>query len=127
MRQFFAAALIAVSLVTGCRLGPRLENVQLARAPRGAMMQVTRVSGVVNGELLAVTEDALVVLEGKRMVTVPFAEIRDARSPELGREYRISGQKRPDPDSMARLRRVSHFPQGITPEIEARLLTVYQQ
>lgn len=127
MQKFLAAGLIAVSLVAGCRFGPKLENVSVARSPRGAMMQVTRLSGVINGELLAVTDDALVVLAGTRMVTVPFAEIRDARSSELGREYRISGQKRPDPDSMARLRRVSHFPQGITPEIEAKLLTVYQQ
>lgn len=127
MRQFFTAGLIAVSLVTGCRFGPKLENVTLAKTPRGTMMEVTRISGVVNGELLAVTDDALVVLEGRRIVTVPFVEIRDARSSELGRDYRISGQKRPDPDAMARLRRVSHFPQGITPEIEARLLTVYQQ
>lgn len=127
MRQFFAAAVMAVSLVSGCRFGPKLENVSLAKAPRGTMMEVTRVSGVVNGELLAVTDDALVVLEGKRIVTIPFVEIRDARSSELGRDYRISGQKRPNPESMARLRRVSHFPQGITPEIEAKLLSVYQQ
>lgn len=125
--QHLATALIAVSLVAGCRFGPKIEDVQLARSPRGTMMQVTTVNRALAGELLAVTDSALVVLEGRRMVTVPFVEIRDARSSELGREYRFSGQKRPNAESMARLRRVSHFPKGITPEIQARLVTLYEQ
>ena len=126
MRKLLAAS-IALSLVTACRYGPRLENVSLARSPRGTMMEVTRLTGSTNGELLAVAEDGLVVLEGRRMVNVPFVEIRDARSAELGRDYRFSGQKRPGADVIARLRRVSHFPQGITPEIEAKLLTIYER
>jgi hypothetical protein len=126
MRQLLALS-VALALVTGCRFGPKLETVSLARAPRGTMMEVMRVSGSTNGELLAVAEDGLVILEGRRMVNVPFVEIREARSSELGREYRFSGQKRPSPDVIARLRRVSHFPQGITPEIEAKLLTIYER
>ena len=126
MRKLLAAS-IALSLVTACRYGPKLENVSLARSPRGTMMEVTRLTGATNGELLAVAEDGLVVLEGRRMVNVPFVEIRDARSSELGRDYRFKGQKRPAADVIARLRRVSHFPQGITPEIEAKLLTIYER
>lgn len=126
MNRIFSA-LIAVSLLAGCRFGPKIDAISLARAPRGAMFEVSRVAGVVNGELLAVTDDALVILEGGRMVNVPFVEIRDARSRELGKEYRIRDQKQPGPEVIARLRRVSHFPQGITPEIEAKLLTIYQK
>lgn len=125
--RLFVAALLAVSLVTACRFGPRIEQVSLARSPRGAMYEVKRVAGVVNGELLAVTDEGLIVLEGRRMVTVPFADIRDARSTELGKDYRVRDGKTPNPQLMARLRRVSHFPQGITPEIQARLLTLYTQ
>ncbi|MDP9201904.1 MAG: hypothetical protein M3P26_08235 [Gemmatimonadota bacterium] len=123
----FIAALITLSLAAGCRYGPKIENLNLASSPRGAAVQVTRTTGGVSGELLAVNEDGLVVLEGRRMVTVPFSEIRDARFAEVGSAYRIGGGKRPDSEAMARLRRVSHFPQGITPEIKASLLTIYQQ
>jgi hypothetical protein len=126
MKPFFTA-LVAMSMVTGCRFGPKIEQVSLARSPRGAMYEVTKFVGVVNGELLAVIDDGLVVLEGQRMVTVPFSEIRDARTSELGSDYRVRDGKRPNPQLMARLRRVSHFPQGITPEIQARLLTLYPQ
>jgi hypothetical protein len=121
------AALIAVSLIAGCRFGPKIDQVSLARSPRGALYEVTTVTRVVYGELLAVTDDGLILGEGRRMVTVPFSEIRDARSSELGSDYRVRDRKRPSPEAMARLRRVSHFPQGITPEIQATLLTIYQQ
>ncbi|MDQ3697796.1 MAG: hypothetical protein M3373_07200 [Gemmatimonadota bacterium] len=121
------AVLLAISLAAGCRFGPQIENFDLARSPRGAIVHVTRATGAVSGELLAVTEDGLVVLEGTRMVSVPFSEIRNARFPDLGASYRILGRQRPDPEAMAKLRRVSHFPQGITPEIQAKLLTIYQQ
>lgn len=123
----FIAVVIAISLAAGCRYGPRIENLNLASSPRGAVVQVTRVTGGLSGELLAVEDDGLVVLEGRRMVTVPFSEIREANFTQIGSAYRISGGRRPNPEGIARLRRVSHFPQGITPEIKARLVTIYQQ
>lgn len=123
----FIAALITILLAEGCRFGPRMENLSLASSPRGAVVQVTRATGGVRGELLAVNDDGLVVLDGRRMVTIPFSEIRDARFAELGSGYRIGGGKRPNSDAIAKLRRVSHFPQGITPEIQTRLLTIYEQ
>lgn len=126
MKPIFAA-LVAVSLAAACRFGPKIEQVSLARSPRGALYEVTRVAGAVNGELLAVTNEGLVLLDRQHMVTIPFVEIRDARSRELGKDYRVRNGKTPDPQLMARLRRVSHFPQGITPEIHARLLTLYPQ
>lgn len=123
----FIAALVTISLAAGCHYGPKIENLNLASSPRGANVQVTRVNGAVSGELLAVNDDGFVVLEGRRMVTVPFSEIRDARFAEIGSAYRFGGGVRPNPEGMAMLRRISHFPQGITPEIQARLLTMYQQ
>jgi hypothetical protein len=123
----FIAALIAIALATGCHYGPKIENLNFASSPRGASVQVTRVNGAVSGELLAINDDGLVVLEGRRMVTVPFPEIRDARFAEIGSAYSFGGGTQPDPEKLAMLRRISHFPQGITPEIKARLLTMYQQ
>lgn len=125
--KHFIAALIAISLAAGCRFGPNKADLHVATSPRGADVQITTGSGGVNGELLAVNDDGLVVLDGRRMVTVPFTEIRDARFAELGAKYRIGKGRRPHPLTIARLRRVSHFPQGITPEIQAKLLTMYEQ
>lgn len=121
------AALIVASLAAGCRYGPKMENLNLARSPRGAVVEVTGANGVVNGELLAVDDDGLVVLDGRRMLTFPFVEVWKARFAELGSSYRVSGGTRPNSGQLARLRRVSHFPQGITPEIKAKLLTIYEQ
>lgn len=122
----FIAALIAVQLATGCHYGPRMENLNLARSPRGAVVQLTSAGRTWSGELLAVGADGLVLLEGRRMVSVPFSQIRDARPTELGSGYRIGGGQRPNPETLARLRRVSHFPQGITPEIHTKLSAIYE-
>ena len=66
------------------------------------------------------------VLGAGGVVDVPFATIRSARSRELGSGYRFGGGPgRPDWKMIAKLRRVSRFPQGITPEIQARLITLY--
>jgi len=123
----FIAAVIAASLLSGCRFGPRMETLDIARSPRGAMIELATFTGEVNGELLAVSDDGLVVLAKGRVLNVPFATIRSSRSKELGSDYRFGGGKPPNPEMIARLRRVSHFPQGITPEIQARLLTLYPQ
>ena len=123
----FTLALITLSFASGCRVGPRIENLNLASSPRGTVVEVTRTSGSVRGELLAVNDDAIVVLEGRRMVTIPFALIREAKFPELGRSYYLVGGETPNAKEIGALRRVSHFPQGITPEIQAKLLTVYEQ
>lgn len=124
MTRLFAA-LVAISLATGCRFGPKMEKLSVARGPGGAAIEAATLTGPVNGELVSVTDDGVVVLQANRLINVRFAEIRNARFKELGSDYRFGGQKRPDPDRIARLRRVSRFPQGITPEIEARLLTLY--
>lgn len=122
----FIAAILAASLVTGCRFGPKIEEFQLARVPRGALAQVSRTSGQLNnGELLAVDSVGLVILEGRRMVSVPFVEIREARFPEMGGGYTFGRGKPPSPEAVAMLRRISQFPQGITPEIQARLSAIY--
>lgn len=126
MTRLFAA-LIAVSLATGCRFGPKMEKLSIARSPSGAAIEAATFTGPVKGELLSVTDDGVVVLQANRLINVRFAEIRDARIKELGSDYRFGGEKRPDPDTMTRLRRVSRFPQGITPEIQATLLTLYPQ
>ncbi|HEU4748584.1 MAG TPA: hypothetical protein VFS56_08800 [Gemmatimonadaceae bacterium] len=126
MTRLFAA-LIAISLAAGCRFGPKMEKLSIASSPRGAMIEAATLTGPVNGELLSVTDDGVVVLQANRVVNVRFAEIRGARFRELGSDYRFGGERRPDADRMARLRRVSRFPQGITPEIQARLLTLYPQ
>ncbi len=123
----FIAALIAISLAAGCSFGPSKANLRVATSPLGAAVQLSTKTARVNGELLAVNDSGLVLLDGRRMMTVPFTEIRDAKFAELGAQYRIRGGRRPPPLAIARLRRVSHFPQGITPEIQAKLLTLYEQ
>lgn len=118
--------LLASFTAASCVFGPRMENLNFSRSPRGAMVEVQRQgSAGLSGELLAATESGLVVLSGRRMVTVPFTDIREAKFPELGaKSWRLRGNTPPGED-LEFLRRISHFPQGITPEIQAQLNTLY--
>ncbi len=77
----FIAALIAISLATGCHYGPKIENLNLASSPRGASVQVTKVNGEVRGELLAVNDDGLIVL-GRDWLSVQLRGRNAARSGE---------------------------------------------
>ena len=110
----------------GCYFGRSPSSYPPAQGPRGAAVTITTARQVtVAGELLAVTDTALVVHGPSGVMLVPFAATRDAWLPDLRMHVR-NGQ-RPNAREAEKLRLHSRFPQGISAELLARLLERYDQ
>jgi hypothetical protein len=78
--------------LASCAIGTRVEDVELARVPRGATVQLQTRSGPVEGELLEVQDTALVVLtREQRVPLVPYRTIQRGEV-ELLHEITHSGR-----------------------------------
>ena len=64
--------------------------------------------------------------QGKIMF-VPFTALRSFKVDGLGAEYASSRAGTPYPAMLKRLQAVSHFPQGISPDLQQRLIAHAQQ
>jgi hypothetical protein len=118
---------VAVLGFAGCAVGPTTRNFGPAAGPRGIAADL-RVrwgpTGRIQGEVLEVQDTALVLLSANRVVLVPIRAIgvgKFSRRGTLIEEGRVSRR------SLDRLRIVSRFPAGLTPEVRARLLAAYGQ
>lgn len=117
--------LLSVLFLTGCSFGPRPATHPLARSPAGAQVAVVLDTGRVKGELLAADSNGIVVLGEGRIVRV---------RPDGARSIEVRGGPsvavRSDPATYLRARERlapwSRYPQGITPEIERRLVSAYR-
>jgi hypothetical protein len=113
-----------------------------ARGPEGIRSTVSTDRARFEGELLAVRDDALLLLasaaasgggtpapqNASPMVRlIPFTAIASAQFHQLGSRFEIRGGRSPSPRVRERLRRVSRFPQGMSPAIEADLLKAHGQ
>ena len=115
--------------------GPSAEKFAPAIGPNGIRTDL-RLKGVrVQGELLEVKDSGLFVLWKKRapagqqqlvVVTfVPLAAIRSGRFDRYG--ILIVNGAPAAKNALERLRLVSRFPMGLTPELRAALLTAHGQ
>ena len=114
-------------LVSGCYHGPDVDAFPPAQTPRGIAAAVTLSDGTgLEGELLAVREDGLVVATADVLWFVAYEHIRAARFEEK-RSLRIGAGRAPEPAKQDQLRLMSRFPQGLEGDVLARLLAVYGQ
>jgi hypothetical protein len=58
---------------------------------------------------------------------VSYPNIRSFKPEGLSYDYRLADGEQPSTPKMSRIRSISHFPQGMTPEIQLRLLERGQQ
>jgi len=111
----------------GCAVGPTTRNFGPAAGPQGIAANL-RVrwgpKGRVQGELLEVQDTALVLLSANRVVLVP---LRVIIAGQFSRRGTLIEEGRASRRSLDRLRIVSRFPAGLTPEIRTRLLAAYGQ
>jgi hypothetical protein len=124
MRRQRIAALAL--LITGCAIGPRVENFKPALQPAGidaAMRLDTRAS--LRAELLDVQETGLVVLNGRKVTLIPYTSILSTTFPQTS--IRIEARTAPSTRTREQLRLLSRFPQGLTPALLNLLLAAYQQ
>jgi hypothetical protein len=129
MKRMSTAVLLVV-LFAGCSVGPRGETTALALSPRGALIELVtqtgEMVGEVGGELLEMRNDGVVLLTDAGQVTLVEYEAVQHASLEHGPPG-LTGANMRSGRTFQRLRRVSRFPQGLSPEVEARLLSAYGQ
>jgi hypothetical protein len=120
------SAVLLVVLLAGCSIGPRGETTTLALSPRGAQIELVTLNGELRGELLEMRGDGVVLLTGaNQLMLVDYDAVRRATVENGPRG--LTGTSMRSGRALERLRRVSRFPQGLSSEVEARLLSAYGQ
>ncbi len=112
--------------ISGCIFGPRASNYAPASRAAGLTAAITLHGSVssdrtmLSGEVLSVRRDAITILSADGMITVYLSAIEEARFVE---DTTIKVDKGTISfERLERLRLQSRFPQGMTSEVEARLL-----
>lgn len=113
-------AVAATMLLGACRVGPTVETYTAARVPEGVRIDARTEHESIAGEVIEVRDTALVALNGGRLVLVPWEALRNVRV--TGLSVIPTRGSWMTPEDRAALRRLSRFPQGMTPEIQARFL-----
>ena|SRR5215475_5698808 len=121
MKRRITAFLVSC-LLSGCRYGVRVESFPPARTPLGVMTKITRDRGELSAELIEVRDTGVMVLAEKRLRLLPYSIIVSLRAEGLNRNYSFGGRTSPTAETRERLRLVSRFPQGLTPELLQKLL-----
>jgi hypothetical protein len=115
---------VAVLGFSACMVGPSTRTFAPANWPDGIEADLRLKRSRIQGELLAVQDSALLVLRDDRVVLVLLAAIRVGSFSQRGVLVENGHALR---GTLPRLRLVSRFPAGLTPELKARLLAAYGQ
>jgi hypothetical protein len=136
MMWFKATTLIAVTTLIGaCHVGPQLDQTGIGRQPHGAnvTVEITRKNEHKrtkhDGELVDVRDDGLLIAirsdanDDPRMAFVPWNIIYGAKATDWsGFAMRSSYGETRRAESIEKLRTISRFPQGLSPELLGQLL-----
>jgi hypothetical protein len=115
--------LAALILLTACSVGTTGRNYAPAKGPAGATVTLELTGKrTMGGELLAVEPGTLLVLSGRQLFRVALPAVRSGKAPKVV----FSGNPLQD-QLRERLRLISRYPQGVSAELEARLLEAYGQ
>ena len=118
--------LIALSsLGLGCVFGAHVGSFRPANSPNGTVATLLVERTTVNGELLEVRDSGLVVLNNREVTFVPYRAIGASKFKQIG--VHLSGGRSPTEAQRSELQLVSRFPQGLTRDMERKLLDVYHQ
>ena len=114
--------LICATVAAACSFGPRIAGFGPAQAPNGVSVKVTTGADDIAGELIEIRDAGLVVLTrgSGKLRLIPYAEIRSANFEQVG--SLVHGGSPPTPENHERLRLLSRFPQGMSPDVLRTLL-----
>lgn len=139
MRRLTITCLLAC-LGSGCSYGMNARDFSPAHAPRGVIGHFSVGAAELAGELIELRDTGVIVLttsgvvagatdsgaaNGSRLRLLPYAAIQSARFDQTN--LTIEGGRSPASRTAERLRLLSRFPQGITPELLDQLLRAYGQ
>jgi hypothetical protein len=124
--------LVVILTLAGCTVGPDVSKLAPARTGQGVNILVVPVEtpdgsayGRIDGELLAVRDDALLLRAGL-LALVSYASIERAEVEGFGRL--TFGHGRPPTEVQRQeLRLLSRYPQGVSGDLLRRLLDAYNQ
>jgi hypothetical protein len=120
-----ALALTVVMVAAACHVGPDVAGYPPASSPYGVIGSFVVGKATFEAELLAVRDSSFVLLRDRQVVELPFAGIASSSFAHV--DTRVSSKTRPSPEELAKLRILSHFPQGLSAELERKLLESYGQ
>ena len=116
-------ALVCVTSVSGCMFGKNAANLTVARSPWGTLGKLRTASGTLDGELIEMRDEAMIFRDrGRRLLIVPYSAIQYFTADGLKSPYLITPRDRPVGETKSRLASISHFPQGMTPDIQRKML-----
>jgi len=124
MRRIWIVPMLVAAL--GCRVGPHVGSFEPAHTGAGITVVVETAAG--RGpevELLALGDTAFLILAAGRVTSVPYAAVRRVRVHQ--RSELDFGPVGPTGGQRNRLRILSRYPQGVSPELLERLLAAYRQ
>lgn len=109
--------------VAGCTIGQNAAHYAVASHPSGVTLALTANGKRIVAELLEVRDDGLVVLGSNGIVALaPYKSLDLVEAKALGADYKFGYHMPPNAATKANLVKVSHFPQGMSPEIRLRFL-----
>ena len=112
-------------LTSGCAYGMTAEKLTPAHEPAGATAHVSTEGRQLSGELIALQDDGVLLLEGKMLRLVPYSRIVSAQFDQT--KETIANHQAPAHDRRERLRMLSRYPQGVAPDLLRDLLRAYGQ
>ncbi|MEO5895422.1 MAG: hypothetical protein ABIS06_06955 [Vicinamibacterales bacterium] len=112
---------------TACSYGTRIADFRPAHNPSGVDVRVATTGGDLSGELIEMRDSGFVLLTGgpSKLRLVPYTEVRSAKFEQIG--SLIGDRQPPNGGARERLRLVSRFPQGMSPQVLETLLKTYGQ
>jgi len=122
MKMACRAGMLALCLAGGCRYGLTVESFPPARAPKGVTSKITTNRARFVAELIEVRDDGIVIFAQQRFRLLPYSVIVSSRFDGMSSADTISDRRPPKPAARERLRLVSRFPQGLSPELLQKLL-----
>lgn len=129
--------LVLLLVTVGCSTSVEVKDFKPAQAPHGIQMELSLNGDVldgnkIEGELLAVRGDGVLLnvadypdstAPGNTIVLIPFWMMDRAKLEQMGSAKVESQGEEANELYLARLRLVSRFPQGLSDELLAKLLT----
>ena len=120
------AAIMAVAgmlLSSACAIGKNAADLAVAKSARGAIGTFQTEKGSVPLELLAVRDDGLILQDRSgRILFSPYGSIRRFTPQGFREDYALARGEHPSANKKSMLRAISHYPQGLSGDLERKLL-----
>ena len=114
-------------LTSSCSFGMTARKYRPAQDPKGVIMRLDTAQGKLVGELIEVRDSGIIVLTDQKLSLLPYTAILSSEVDQTESRFSISNRMIPKPEVQTRLRLLSRFPQGLTPELMRQLLDAYGQ